>query len=402
MKKTKKSSVRKATGLKSKSAARKRTSRRRITRTSIPRSRLQEKSSRTLKLRKNSTPGRSKVQVEVPEILLEGDSPGAASLFKGKISPSKAVTEQAHLAHVATLPEAYGTQQLKLTPRDPHWIHAHWDFTRDQMRSANARSAEGHLVIKLFQGARSGPLVSETPVHRESVRWFVHAPEPAITYTAELGYYDARRQWSTLATSQPVSTPPTKPSAEHGFELATIGSTGSAERHATIKRFRVPPMPSLGGQLPGAKAPTSLQFSSGASLSPALGFGSFPDLAPASPGVGVWSSELGPSSFGVSQESASRFRLEVNAELIVHGATEPDATLKIAGRIIPLKPDGSFRLRFSLPDGNFSFPVEAISAKTGEPRAVSLTFERQTQTAAGPVGTATTEAGLNPPAVENL
>ena len=35
------------------------------------------------------------------------------------------------------VPEAYGTQRLLLTARDPHWLYARWDLTRDQQRKYN-------------------------------------------------------------------------------------------------------------------------------------------------------------------------------------------------------------------------------------------------------------------------
>src|SRR6185436_16351739 len=57
------------------------------------------------------------------------------------------------------------------------------------------------------------------------------------------------------------------------------------------------------------------------------------------------------SSFGRGGESQKGFRLNVNAELIIYGATEPDARVTIGGRTIQLRPDGTFSFRFALPDG---------------------------------------------------
>jgi len=69
----------------------------------------------------------------------------------------------------------------------------------------------------------------------------------------------------------------------------------------------------------------------------------------------------------------------VNAELIVYGATEPDATVSIGGRKIKLRPDGSFSYRFALPDGNYEMPVVAISADETDGRAAELKFSRDTE-----------------------
>jgi hypothetical protein len=52
-------------------------------------------------------------------------------------------------------------------------------------------------------------------------------------------------------------------------------------------------------------------------------------------------------------ERKNDFWFNVNAELVVYGATEPDATVTIGGRMIKLRPDGSFSYRFALPDGAY-------------------------------------------------
>lgn len=141
---------------------------------------------------------------------------------------------------VTTLPEAYGTQRLKLTPRDPHWIHAHWDFTRRQLLTANARSAEGHLVLRLFEQSTQGRLVSETQVHPESVRWMMHVLQPGISYAAEIGLYDTRRRWSALAASEAATTPPVGASADRRFEVATLTADGGVQRHGDVTTTTTP------------------------------------------------------------------------------------------------------------------------------------------------------------------
>jgi hypothetical protein len=73
------------------------------------------------------------------------------------------------------------------------------------------------------------------------------------------------------------------------------------------------------------------------------------------------------------------FWFNVNAELIVYGATEPDATVSIGGRKIKLRPDGSFSYRFALPDGNYEMPVVAISADQTDGRAAEMKFSRGTE-----------------------
>src|SRR5207248_772451 len=45
------------------------------------------------------------------------------------------------------------------------------------------------------------------------------------------------------------------------------------------------------------------------------------------------------------------FRLKVDAEVIIYGATDPTATVTLAGHNVELRPDGTFSCRLALPDG---------------------------------------------------
>jgi hypothetical protein len=74
---------------------------------------------------------------------------------------------------------------------------------------------------------------------------------------------------------------------------------------------------------------------------------------------------------------AGGFWFNVNAELVVYGATEPDATVLVGGRPVRLRPDGTFSVRFALPDGAHQLPVTAVSAR-GEMRTAQLDFARST------------------------
>jgi hypothetical protein len=72
------------------------------------------------------------------------------------------------------------------------------------------------------------------------------------------------------------------------------------------------------------------------------------------------------------------FWFNVHAELVIYGATEPDAVVSVAGQTITLRPDGTFSCRLVLPDGQFVIPVTAKSAHTGEQRSANLAIQRQT------------------------
>ena len=123
-------------------------------------------------------------------------------------------------------------------------------------------------------------------------------------------------------------------------------------------------------------------------------------------------SSLGVSTFGVSgvsslsspfggAEQAKGFWFNVNAELIIYGATEPNAKVTLGGHEIKLRPDGSFSYRFALPDGKYDLPAVAVSADGTDGRAANLKFSRETEYL-GDVGAHPQDPSLKPPLPENL
>jgi hypothetical protein len=73
-----------------------------------------------------------------------------------------------------------------------------------------------------------------------------------------------------------------------------------------------------------------------------------------------------------------KFWLVADAELIVYGATEPDATVTIGGKPIKLNPDGTFRFQMSFQDGLIDYPIMAVAADGVQNRSVHMQFTRQT------------------------
>jgi hypothetical protein len=96
-----------------------------------------------------------------------------------------------------------------------------------------------------------------------------------------------------------------------------------------------------------------------------------------------------------------KFWFKVNAELILYGATEPDAKVTIAERLIKLRPDGTFSFRFSLPDGRYHLPAMAVSADGEEGREARLEFSRASDYR-GHVEPHPQDAALRPPRPESV
>jgi hypothetical protein len=370
----------------------------------------------------------------VPAFLLEGDEP--THLAMGGPGEKYALGPTPPLDHVAEaimpLPEAAGSGRVYLTPRDPHWFFAHWDFSAAAQAEHNAQSRDRHLILRLHSAAAPQPVLAEMHVHPESKHWFVPTPQPGEKQFVELGYYRSNRRWHSLAVSTVQATPPDRVSPDSTVEFATIPLElpfatmldllkGRAENLAAkpaplarvVDQLRplapehfpksTPPpvwtpeqaqaLTDLLATKPAgaaASSPTSNEFA------PTAAALDWPEFSFDSETGGVAALPSSPVSSFFGGEGQPDFWFNVNAELIVYGATVPGAAVTFAGKPIALQPDGSFRFRFALPDGRYELPVTAVSADGTDGRAAELTFTRTTDRR-GSVAAAPADPVLRPP-----
>lgn len=73
-----------------------------------------------------------------------------------------------------------------------------------------------------------------------------------------------------------------------------------------------------------------------------------------------------------------KFFFEIGAELIVYGRTEPDAEVWLGDKEVKLRSDGTFGMRYALPDGMVPFEFTAISGDKEEYRKINTYVERKT------------------------
>lgn len=352
----------------------------------------------------------------IPALLLEGDVSSAPAAsgpgHRYELGPVPPVESFPG----GELPEAYGTGRLLLTARDPHWLYAHWDFTGAEMKKHNALSADGHLVLRIFKNSPAGKPCQEDHVHPESRNWFAHVTEAGTRYQAELGYYAAAGRWVSLAISRPTLAPPDALSGDTSVRFATIPVEvpfrellklvkNAVQKNVplveVIQQLRAEGHPGL----PDTRALGSGRWSSAQerALSEVLSMdsvrrvwmGSLEITELIRPKVeralsseaaaafsrmelpaGLFSGGSSVSSPFGGMERKKSFWFNVNAELIIYGATEPDAAVTIAGRKIKLRPDGTFSFRFALPDGNYDLPAVAVSADGDDTRSAALQFSR--------------------------
>jgi len=308
-----------------------------------------------------------------------------------------------------------------LAARDPNWLYAHWDLSAAQMAQFRSQSSDGRVVLRVFEKNRTTPL-QELTLHAETRNWYIPVHKPAATFTAQLGIWKAAGNFQVISQSREATTPAGVVSTDTAARFATIPLDVPFAELSQIVRSYVRDGESLaktlqrlqteGFQMPykatvelgpwTAEQAAALERIVGGDVMRRLQMGSFE--------INEWlrqqlQEQLSSAVFsafspaGASWQAAPQkgFWFAVNAELIIYGATEPDAKVTIDGKPIQLRPDGTFSFHYVFPDGQYRLPVVAVSAAGDDQRAVKLTFERRTQTQ-GDVGKVQQPAHLKPPA----
>jgi len=201
--------------------------------------------------------------LQIPPILLEDDEPAprlsSKSSQEHSVAPKHSPLAQA--AESAALPEAYGTGQLLLLPKDPHSLYAHWDLTSAQQRDYRELALERKLVLRVRHSTGTGRVAAELPIEPEARHSFIYAPIAGNRYVAQLGYYDPQEHWVAITVSEPVMTPLEKVSSDKTLQFSVMPpSPARRDQSQKLTESTTPPLlpprvswlPSLGidpGQL---------------------------------------------------------------------------------------------------------------------------------------------------------
>ena len=246
------------------------------------------------------------------------------------------------------LPEAYGDTRVVLLVRDPEWIFSYWEIN-DQTRIEHDLTQGQHgktLSLRVydithvkFDGANANRYY-DVIINDYTNSWYLRIPEVNRRWCVDLGYYHQESgEFVPLARSNAVSPPSGIVSLESGEEWMHV----SGEQHEEILR--------LSGGL------NHQDFRGSENVITALSEKIKIRVEQAQGASGA----LASGRMEEHPQPGKDFWLTVNTDLIVYGATDPSATLTILGKAVPLRDDGAFSIRFSLPDGTRIIPVHATS-----------------------------------------
>lgn len=195
----------------------------------------------------------------------------------------------------AHFPRQFTEAELVVIDVDPNHLHAFWHIPPAALDAARSRPghADAPLVVRLFV-LDDSPAFTDTEVGGLQGRTYVGVWNPPRRYRATIGLRAADGSIAELASSNEVELPPVGPAPE------------------TAK----------GGQDAGA---------------------------PPDPFAPLFNLEavMPLSSYVLA---GGQVAFEAVAELHIHGRAEPGSTVRLFGRDVPVRPDGSFLLVRVLPN----------------------------------------------------
>lgn len=281
-------------------------------------------------------------------------------------APAQAVCVQeqpryeAHPRPPFSFPQGYGDNRIVVLVRDPWWLYAYWEVRRDKeeevarmIESSGDSAAKSILRVYDvtnvdFDGSNAHSSF-DIELQGLASNWYLNVNAPARSWIVDIGIVTKGGRFYVLARSNCVTTPRFGMSDQLDEEWMTsddeywrlfglsggfgVGK-GSLEVREMFRR-RLEEQVTSGG------------VSSGASF--------------------------------YRKPAERQFWLVVDCELIVYGATEPDARVTVQGREISLRRDGTFTLRFALPNGVQHIPVEATSNDGIDVRRITPIVTRKTE-----------------------
>ena len=307
------------------------------------------------------------------------------------------------------LPAGYGESRIVMMPRDPLWAYVYWDIPNEHR--AEVRSQGGQqLALRMYDAtdldlnSQTPHSVQEYPCDELAREWYLAIPVSDRDYVAEIGYRTFDGRWLMLSRSAAVRIPPTYPSDWVDDHFVTV-DWESDLRGKAVAELKQPTRTVVTRTSPESKAGDPIydqifNMTQGAEARRVAGsvYGSMQHAAmptqdvssymfpsgmglwavPTASGAGLTASGAGMFSASVGGARPRQFWLVADAELIVYGATEPDATVTIGGQPIQLSSDGTFRYQMSFQDGQIEFPVFAVAADGEQNREIHMKFNRET------------------------
>ncbi|MGD9140202.1 MAG: DUF4912 domain-containing protein [bacterium] len=278
--------------------------------------------------------------------------------------PPAAPVKRPAPARLKESPLPRAEDRIVLMVRDPYWIFVYWDISQQSLREAKVSFGEEwggvSMILRVydvtgidFDGGNSHSHF-DVSIGDGANNWYINTQAPARSFLVDIGLLSPSGRFVLLARSNAVTTPASSPS-------------GIEDEEYMIPDWEFDKIYALSGGFTFDSGSGSIELKE--LIEKALGA----EIGSGAPG------SMGVTSPGVAAEKGRGFWFRVGTELIVYGATEADAKVTVQGREVPLRPDGTFSLRFALPDGFQVIPATAESADGIDRITITSTVEKSTE-----------------------
>ncbi|MEM9365815.1 MAG: DUF4912 domain-containing protein [Planctomycetota bacterium] len=247
--------------------------------------------------------------------------------------------------------------RVALVVRDAYWLQATWEITRASVQRAQAALAEKwHTAVPTLRLLSIGDLANnraetvarDIPIHGGVSNWYVDVQDPPSRHRVAIGYLASDGEFFCLARSNRIETP-----APGDCERLDEHWKDIAEDYERIY--------ALSGGYSDNSEDLREMFESRLQRS-------MPHH-----------NESGGTTAEPALLRQAKLGLDVEAELIVFGKTDPTATVMVSGRPVKLQEDGAFTLRLEFPDRRQVLPITAETRDGLRQRTTVIAIERNTK-----------------------
>ncbi len=262
------------------------------------------------------------------------------------------------------LPRNYGDTKIIILPRDPMWMFAYWEVSpgtfselKKKLGEQSYNSSKWTLRIYdvtgvTFNGSNQHKYF-DISIDYWAENWYINVREANRAWCVDIGIVTPDGKFITVARSNVIIMP------RQGISPITDEQWAMLQQEFE-RLLRLSGVDRIGKSSFDIAKLMRERWEEIVSIS-----------LPGSPmGASSWRKMNVP-------EEVKGFWLRADTELIVYGATESNAKLTVQGKAVRLNPDGSFSLRFYLPDGKQEYPIEAVSADGKMKRQITFQVERK-------------------------
>ncbi len=245
--------------------------------------------------------------------------------------------------------------------RDPYWLHVTWDVTRAGVERAHSVLAEqwhgAKPILRLVKiedvshGSAAETVQADIEIRGGVRNWYIPWTGETAIFRVSIGYIGSNGRFQAIAISNTVKTP--------------AASNQAVDTHWTDLGSEGEKILAMSGGHDSTHTSGEMKEILEDRLNRSLGAPALARLASAAD----W-----------SFRSRIGFHFDIDVELVLYGATQPDSYLTVNEQPVALRQDGSFVVRLPFPDRRQVIPAVAVARDGSHQRTIVVAVERNTKT----------------------